>query len=129
MMNLITGEGEAWVPSSLDISMDLLFLAQAVRVTVLVVKKQSVVVEIVDVVETDDTKNNRPFRLQNKIILNEKFLIKFTCWVMPTHFGLESGCKKATGRLQQALTSLICKRLNVMTIYDNNDNHQLLSWS
>ena len=110
MMNLITGEGEAWVPSSLDISMDLLFLPQAVSVTVLVVKKQSVVVDIVDVVETDDTKNNRPFRLRNQIILNDFSFIKFTCWVMPTLFGLESGCKKAIGRLQQELTSLeVCK--------------------
>ena len=79
MINLLTGEGEAWVSWSPDISMDLLFLAQAVRVTVLVVKKQRVVVERVDVVETDDTKNSRPFRLQNQIILNEnrRFLIKY----------------------------------------------------
>ena len=38
MINLITGDGEAWVPSFPDISIDLLFLPQAVTVTVDVVK-------------------------------------------------------------------------------------------
>ena len=81
MMNLSTGVGEASASSSLDISIDLLFLPQAVRVTVLVVKKQSVVVERVDVVEDDDTKNNFAFRLQNHIIFNQNtgFLLIFTC--------------------------------------------------
>ena len=66
-MNLITGVGEASVSSSPDISIDLLFfLPQAVKPVA--AEKQIVLVKTVDVVEDDETKNNRPFRLQNQII-------------------------------------------------------------
>ena len=65
--------------------------------------------ETVEVVEEDETKNNRPFRLGIQIISKVFVFILFTCLLMPTRFGRKRSCKKTVGRLQQALTSLICK--------------------
>ena len=64
----------------------------------------------VDVVE--ETKNKRPFRLQNQIkvtIENEIFKI-FTCCLMPSRLGRERSCKERGGILLTGSTFLdICK--------------------
>ena len=120
IMNLITGEGEASVPSTPDILIDLLFLPQAVAVVA--AEQQTVVVERVDVVEDDDTKNNRPFRLQNQIkFTNDEikvFLINiFTCWLTLIRLGRERSCKKTGGRLQLASRAIYLIFVNLNSIY------------
>ena len=95
--------------SILSIIALLFFLPQVPRAGVVVLLQQRVVVETVEVVEEDETKNNRPFRLGIQIIIKVFVFILFTCLLMPTRFGRKRSYKKTVGRLQQALTSLVCK--------------------